>query len=96
MRQMSHQTGTQIAETIKMTTARRSGPATPKPRPATGRSTTPTCVGSFQGRIRHRATDHGRREGRSGEMEQQTEGVPLDVVGVPAQVAAQEAPIGRR
>ena len=47
MRQMSHQTGTQIAETIKMTTARRSGPATPKPRPATGRSTTPTCVRPF-------------------------------------------------
>ena len=44
MRQVSHQTGTQIAEAIKMTTARRSGPATPKPRPATGRSTTPTCA----------------------------------------------------
>ena len=47
MRQMSHQTGTQIAETTKMTTARRSGPATPKPRPATGRSTTPTCASQY-------------------------------------------------
>src|SRR6266581_699577 len=48
MRRMSHQTGTQIAETTKMTAAaRRTGPVTPMPSPATERSTTPTCAWPF-------------------------------------------------
>ena len=40
MSQMSHQMGTQIAETTKVAAASRSGPVTPKPRPATARTTT--------------------------------------------------------
>ena len=47
MRPMSHLTGTQIAETIKVSAARPTGPVPPKPRPATVSITTPTCAEQF-------------------------------------------------
>jgi len=40
--------GTQTDETTKVAAANRSGPVAPKPRPATARTITPTCVRQFR------------------------------------------------